>query len=181
MGWLRLIGSLKLQVSFAKSPVNETICCKRTRLNSAKETCNLKLYVSFKIVGLFCERDYILQKKPVISRSLAIQLKKFSANEQMITILTNHLVVNILTNHLVNILTNHDIQICSCRDSVVKKVSANEQMITILTNHLLVNILTNRLVNILTNHDIQICTCRDSVVKKVSANEQMINIVTNHL
>jgi len=37
MGWLRLVGSLKLYVSFAKEP---------------------------------CKRDYILQKRPVILRSL---------------------------------------------------------------------------------------------------------------
>ena len=29
MGWLRLVGSLKLQVSFAKSSIKETIFCKR--------------------------------------------------------------------------------------------------------------------------------------------------------
>ena len=39
MGWLQLVGSLKLQVSFAKEP---------------------------------CKRDYILQKRPVILRSLLI-------------------------------------------------------------------------------------------------------------
>ena len=39
MGWLRLVGSLKLQVSFAKEP---------------------------------CKRAYILQKKPVILRSLPV-------------------------------------------------------------------------------------------------------------
>jgi len=39
MGWLRLVGSLKLQVSFAKEP---------------------------------CKRDYILQKRPLILRSLVI-------------------------------------------------------------------------------------------------------------
>jgi len=39
MGWLRLVGSLKLQVSFAKEP---------------------------------CKRDYILQKRPIILRSLLI-------------------------------------------------------------------------------------------------------------
>ena len=39
MGWLRLVGSLKLQVSFAKEPY---------------------------------KRDYILQKKPIILRSLLI-------------------------------------------------------------------------------------------------------------
>jgi len=39
VGWLRLVGSLKLQVSFAKEP---------------------------------CKRDYILQKRPVILRSLLI-------------------------------------------------------------------------------------------------------------
>jgi len=35
MGWLRLVGSLKSQVSFAKEPFKETIFCK-------KEICNLK-------------------------------------------------------------------------------------------------------------------------------------------
>jgi len=39
MGWLRLVGSLKLQVSFAKEPY---------------------------------KRDYTLQKRPTISRSLLI-------------------------------------------------------------------------------------------------------------
>jgi len=39
MGWLRLVGSLKLQVSFAKEPY---------------------------------KRDYILQKRPIILRSLLI-------------------------------------------------------------------------------------------------------------
>ena len=39
MGWLQLVGSLKLQVSFAKEPY---------------------------------KRDYILQKKPIILRSLLI-------------------------------------------------------------------------------------------------------------
>jgi len=39
MGWLRLVGSLKLQVTFAKEPY---------------------------------QRDYILQKRPVILRSLLI-------------------------------------------------------------------------------------------------------------
>jgi len=35
MGWLRLVGSLKLQVSFAKEPY-------KRRINSAKETYNFK-------------------------------------------------------------------------------------------------------------------------------------------
>ena len=39
MGWLQLVGSLKLQVSFAKKPY---------------------------------KRDYILQKRPLITRSLLI-------------------------------------------------------------------------------------------------------------
>ena len=39
MGWLRLVGSLKLQVSFAKEPY---------------------------------KRDYILQKRPIISGSLLV-------------------------------------------------------------------------------------------------------------
>jgi len=39
MGWLRSVGSLKLQVSFAKEP---------------------------------CKRDYFLQKRPVILRSLQV-------------------------------------------------------------------------------------------------------------
>ena len=39
MGWLRLVGSLKLQVSFAKEP---------------------------------CKIDFVLQKRPIILRSLLI-------------------------------------------------------------------------------------------------------------
>jgi len=29
MGWLRLVGSIKLYISFARSPIKETVFCKR--------------------------------------------------------------------------------------------------------------------------------------------------------
>ena len=82
MGWLRLVGSLKLQVSFAKEPYKREIC-------SAKKTFNFKgptnrshpiihmpqpRFVSVargaKTLVSFakepCKRDDILQKSPII-------------------------------------------------------------------------------------------------------------------
>ena len=62
MGWLRLVGSLKLQVSFAKEPYKRD-CILQKRpiiLYSAKETYN------------------ILQKRPIILRSLPIKATPYS-------------------------------------------------------------------------------------------------------
>jgi len=74
MGWLRLVGSLKLDFSFA-----EYSLCHRAVL---RKTPNIwRYWVAttsrlLKIIGLFCkepyQRDYILRKTPNIWRSLLI-------------------------------------------------------------------------------------------------------------
>jgi len=86
MEWLRLVGSLKLQISFVKEP------CKRDYILYKRPTIlrsllilatpyqiylrvdmmvgSLKLQVSF--VKEPYKRDYILQKRPIILRSLLI-------------------------------------------------------------------------------------------------------------
>ena len=97
MGWLRLVGSLKLYVSLAKEPYKRDLYSVKETYNFKEPTnpkftihnqwrgwavCgdigmgwlrlvgSLKLYVS--LAKEPYKRDYILQKRPIILRSLLI-------------------------------------------------------------------------------------------------------------
>jgi len=99
MGWLRLVGSLKLQVSFAKEPYQRDYIlqkkpmilrsllivatpyiflhvCERHTPHQQTHYGVATISMLLEITGLFWKepykRDYILQKKPMILRSLLI-------------------------------------------------------------------------------------------------------------
>jgi len=86
MGWLRLVGSLKLQVSFAeyrliyRSLLQKRPIILRSLLIVAtppwtmgwlRLVCSLKLQISFAEYRLICRS--LLQKRPIILRSLPIE------------------------------------------------------------------------------------------------------------
>jgi len=86
MGWLRLVGSLKLQVSFAKEPYKK-------KLYSAKETYNLKeptnrshpIHVNFGDTlcsGVMSHVMTIFTKKSYISENHQIEKLRFRGISQ---------------------------------------------------------------------------------------------------
>ena len=90
LGWLRLVGSLKLQVSFATEPYKRDyilqkrpIMCLHKRqptMGWLRLVGSLKLQVSFAKKPY--KRDDILQKRPVILRSLLIVATPYSGYHQ---------------------------------------------------------------------------------------------------
>ena len=83
MGWLLLVGSLKIQVSFAKEPIKETMFSKGNLdygINSYHPAAGimgwLLLVGSLKVQVSFakepCKRDYILQQKPRLWNTLLL-------------------------------------------------------------------------------------------------------------
>ena len=75
MGWLRLVGPLKLQVSFAEYSLFYRALLQKSPIILRDMGC-LRLEGSLKLQVCFAKephkRDYILQKKPAILRSLLI-------------------------------------------------------------------------------------------------------------
>jgi len=77
MGWLRLVGSLKLQVSFAKEPYKrDNILQERPSWSTSLSMGWLRLVGSLKLHVSFakepCKRDCILQKRPSWITSLSM-------------------------------------------------------------------------------------------------------------
>jgi len=75
MGWLRLVGSVELYVSFAKETIELYVSFAKDTMGWLRLVGSIELYVSFAKSPvkktIFCE-DYILRKRPIILRSLPI-------------------------------------------------------------------------------------------------------------
>jgi len=89
MGWLRIVGSLKLQVSFAeysllqKSPMKrDYILQKRPIILRSLLTVATPYSATSKYAKEPYKRNYILQKRPIILRSLLTVATPYSATSK---------------------------------------------------------------------------------------------------